>query len=287
MGGGGGASATETTVRYPDYMEEAHENYINSVQDLIEEGVMGDSPYAAYNPVLIDEGYFGIIEGDYPNTWAPLNFPSLWDMYGKFIGDNNVHVLWQQIYEDVLHGPEIQNSVSAHAANLEATIDSEVLPRYLAGMRDINAIQSSSFIIGKAIIQEGMIRQVNEFAAKIRLSALQLSGELWKNHLKWSHDAIVLYNDMMKNYYVVRMELDEKELGYADQDAQWDLNLWDHMRAALGAMGGGAAASGGAKPSKAQSALSGALGGASAGFAVAGPYGAAAGAVIGAGLSFL
>jgi hypothetical protein len=284
-GGGGGGGSTETIVRYPDYMEEAHEDYIETIQELIE-AATGQSPYADYDPVLIDEGFFGIIPGDYPNTWGALNFPSLWDMYGKFVGDNDVHVLWAQHYEDVIHGPEIANAISAHADNLEAEAQRSVYPRFNAGMRDINAVQSTAFIVGRSIIESEIIRQVNDFGSRIRMNAVQLSAELWKGHIQWSQNAISLYLDMFVKYYATRMDIDRAELEYADKDVQYDMNLWDHMRAALGAMSGAASASGG-KPSQAQSALAGAMGGASMGFAIGGPWGAAAGAVIGAGISFL
>ena len=155
-------------------------------------------------------------------------------------------------------------------------------------MRDINAVQSSAFIVGRSIIEGEIIRQVNDFGARIRQNAVMLSAELWKGHIQWSQNAISLYLDMFVKYYATRMDIDKAELEYADQDVQYDLNLWDHMRAALGALSGGGSASGGQKgPSQAAKALSGAMGGASMGFAMGGPYGAAAGAVIGAGISFL
>lgn len=285
-GGGGGGGSTETIVRYPDYMEEAHERYINAIEDLINDA-LGSSPYANYESLLPEEGFFGVIPGDYPNTWKPLNFPSLWDMYGKFIGDNDVHVLWAQHYEDVIHGAEIANAISAHADNLRAEADRSVYPRFNSGMRDINAVHSTAFIVGRGIIETEMVRQINEFGTKIRMNAIQLSAQMWKGHLEWSQNAISLYLDMFVKYYATRMDIDKAELEYADQDVQYDLNLWDHMRAALGAMSGAGSASGGKKPSQAASALSGAMGGASMGFAMGGPWGAAAGAVIGAGLSFM
>src|SRR5262245_60995913 len=121
MGGGG-----EVTVRYAPYLEKTHRMLT---------GVDVVPPFFTMNAALnelwhkstykggwteldIDRGYFGVIEGDPTRAYRLEDFPSLWDMFGKFMGGMDLHLLWSDVYEDVVHGPEVANSIAAHSALL-------------------------------------------------------------------------------------------------------------------------------------------------------------------------
>ena len=288
MGGGG-----TQTIRYAPHIEQAHKRLLDESGGVIPPSIFRElnnlynqSIYKDYEKYDIDDAFFGRIPGDPDKTYEIRNFPSLYDMFGKFMAGLDVHVLWSDVYEDVVHGPEIAAAVSAQSELLDNEVRTKVLPQFLAGMRDINAIQSTTFVIGKAIIANGQVRDMNEFQSRIRLSAIELSGHLWRSHLDWDKSVIAMYLEMTKLYYATRIDVDHKQLEYASKDKLWNMDLFDEPRAVLGALNGAAAATQKNKPSQAVSALAGALSGAAAG-APAGPYGAAAGAVLGLGASFL
>ena len=69
----------------------------------------------------------------------------------------------------------ITAAVSAYGARLSDAITSDTLPRFQAGMRDINAVQSSAFSIGAAIIEAMRVRDVANFDADLttKLTAQQ------------------------------------------------------------------------------------------------------------------
>jgi len=289
----GGASTQ--TIRYAPHIEQAHKRLLDESGGVIPKygifRVMNDlfdqSIYKDYEKYDIDDAFFGRVPGDASRTYEIRNFPSLYDMFGKFMAGLDVHVLWSDVYEDAVHGPEIAAAVSAQAELLDNEVKIKVLPSFLAGMRDINAIQSTTFVIGKAIIADSTVRQMNEFQSRLRLSAIELSVQLWRTHLDWSKSVITMYLEMTKLYYATRVDVDTKQLEYAAADKLWNMNLFDEPRALLGVLNGAAASQQKNKPSQAQSAVAGALGGAAAGAAIGGPYGAAAGAVLGLGASFL
>jgi hypothetical protein len=77
----------------------------------------------------------------------------------------------------------ISDAVTAYGARLDDTISSDVLPRFQAGMRDINAVQSSAFVIGRAVIEGMRDRDVAMFDAdlttKLTAQKDQLIGQAY------------------------------------------------------------------------------------------------------------
>jgi hypothetical protein len=291
-----GGSGTQT-IRYAPHIEQAHKRLMDESGGVIPKyglfRVLNDlfdqSTYKDYEKYDIDDAFFGRVPGNPDKTYEIRNFPSLYDMFGKFMAGLDVHVLWADVYEDAVHGPEIAAAVSAQAELLDNEVKTKVLPPFLAGMRDINAIQSTTFVIGKAIIADGQVRTMNEFQSRLRLSAIELSSQLWRTHLDWDKSVISIYLEMTKLYYATRLDVDTKQMEYAAADKMWNMNLFDEPRAMVGALNGAAAAQQKNKPSQAVSAIGGAVSGAAAGLALSGgnPIGAGVGAVLGLGASFL
>jgi hypothetical protein len=281
----GGGSDTQNTVRYAPYLESAHGKFLGT--GLVSTNfisvfntTLDQSPYANYETQDIDEGFFGMRTDDPSLTYEIKNFPSLWDMFGKFMAGLDLHDLWGQIYQDVIQGAEINDAISAHSASLQDEIDTNVMPRFLSGMRDINSVQSTTFVIGKALIQDSHVKAVNEFSTKLRMHAMDVAQQQWGLHLEWNKSVITVFSEMMKLYYSARMDMDRNQLEYEVKDAMWNINLFENARAILGAMAGSAASASPNEPSAAQKAVGGALSGAAAGAMVGGPIGAGIGAAI-------
>lgn len=288
MGGSSGSGSSDNTVRYAEYFEGAHKAILNHTgQDVPSNSVIdafnaafNSSPYGGAANVVVRDAFF-------TSGYVIENYPSLWDMFGKFMAGVDVHVLWAQTFNGISTSPEINAAVAAQAAYLDDDINSNVLTRFHAGMRNINAVQSSAFINGRALIEDGRVKAINKFASEIRLRALDLSADMWKAHLKWNESVISTFTTMFKLYYATELDVDKQKMDMADHDARFNLSLFEYVRAMLGVVSG---AQGTVPPKEASTgakALSGALGGASMGAAIGGPWGAAAGAVLGLGASFL
>lgn len=291
MGGGGGSDYPEKQeIRYAPYLENAHKYVLdrdgavapNTTMFTLFNDALGKSPYdqiEIHNP---DEGMFGYQE-DGETLWHISNFPSVYDMFGKFMAGLDVCSLWNNLYEEVVNGPTINNAVSAHAKVMKDEIDSSVMPSFMAGMRDINAVQSSAFIVGKALIYDGHTKKVNEFAGNIRLKMVELTTQMWAKHLEWNTNVVKMYGTLFELYYGKKMETDARNVEYLVKHELWNLNLLDYVRSMLGALNGAPAAAtgGGSQPSTLQQAAGGMLSGAAAGFGIAGPWGAVGGGLIG------
>lgn len=286
----------ESTIRYAPYLEDFHSGMLDygglmipviSFIHAFNQSV-GASPYGDAEYINTSKGFFGAWADD-PNTYYAIeNFPSLWDMFGKFMAGLDVHDLWADTLEDVVNGPEIANAVVNQWVTIQDEMDQTIVPKFMAGMRDINSVQSSTFVMGKALMQSQAIKAVNKFMGDLKLHALDLSVTMWAKHLDWNQGVIHTYEDMFKLYYGITTEIDKNSLEWKAKDAMWDFNLFDGVRSITGALNGAAAMQSKNEPNNSAGGILGnALGGAAAGAQVGGGWGALIGGVLGGAAGFL
>ncbi|RLI52544.1 MAG: hypothetical protein DRP09_17710, partial [Candidatus Thorarchaeota archaeon] len=145
----------------------------------------------------------------------------------------------------------IDNDVDAFADKLDNQIESTVLPRFQAGMRDINAVISSAFVIGEALIEEGRDAEVAKHASGLRMTAMEidsrnnellLKDELHKREMIKSEGSRVLDLDMAKVEYekaylmalaeirrmriVAYKEEHDMNVSLDKRDSLWDLEVF-------------------------------------------------------------
>jgi hypothetical protein len=137
--------------------------------------------------------------------------------------------------------------VAGEIAAFNAEIDNEVnivhLPRFQRGMQDINAVQSSSFILGEAYIEAEALRQKNKYAGQLRrdfvnqgieqmLKIYIVKSEMTKNYVSSLLDQRRVAIVAKKEETDVNREIDEA-------DARWDLSIFQHAGNFIAAPGGG------------------------------------------------
>ena len=286
-GGGGGGSGK---VDYPDYMKTIHGDWLdNSGADTITSSItdvmnaaLGSSPWttqSAYDP---DNDIVEIVG-------APDDIQTLVNLLssGTSLDD---------IITNVLSDSRIDDAVDEYAADLDARLTSEILPRFEAGMRDINAVVSSAFAIGRAIIEENQDRQVAKYSADLHMKAFSDDAiKVIGLKLEYQRIASAMLMEAYRMKIVAKKEENEVNMKIDEEDALWDLSIFQYGSNLLASIGGGVASPDTKRPSALQSAIGGALSGAAAGAmiagaskgAIAGPTGMIAGAVLGAASAFL
>jgi hypothetical protein len=273
-GSGGDSSAT---VRYAKYIEAKHKDFLNEIV-VRRTAAIDNSPYASYTAVASDDGFFGV-------GYTLASFPSLYDMYGKFMAGLDVEVIYDQIYGDLMEGPVTHNLVSAEAAFLSDELESDILPRYEVGMRDLNAVMSSTFIIGKALLEETRLKAVAKYSAGLQYALLPIAAQRWQAHLEWNKAVVLTYAEIMKLYFTAKMDVDNHNTEMLAKDRLWPFTVLDYERVAIAALQGATKsttnAAGGSGVGRA---ISGTLGGAAMGAMAGGamtPAFPVAGAAIG------
>lgn len=300
--GGGGSSSGK--IGFPGYMEKIHGKWLDTTDtdDLIlsmtdaMNTAHGNSPWdsiTAYDP-----------DSDIA-AWetAMTNFRNV------LTGLDDV-VDWGALYTqadasiDGVVEADIVQSVSDFADQIDDEIESKVLPRFRRGMQDINAVVSSAYPVGAALIEAFRNREVAKYGSSVRLSLMDKKSTLimggTEQMIKMYLRRIGLEDTYAKSIVesnrikiVAKGEQLSKDAQYDESDALWDLEVFQYGGNLLGAIGSGVV-----KPSKgastAQSAIGGAMSGAVAGAMVGaemgasgGPIGAVVGGLLGAASAFL
>uniref|UniRef100_A0A6M3IMJ7 Uncharacterized protein n=1 Tax=viral metagenome TaxID=1070528 RepID=A0A6M3IMJ7_9ZZZZ len=304
-GGGGGQSGK---VDYPDYIKTIHGQFLDhagvdtptsSVTDLVNVALAA-SPFTsaiAYDPELKITNINNEITS-FSSFITSLDMASKWD---DFADEVNSYLVNKLDNESVIEG-----EFDAVSDQLRDQLDTVTLPRFRGGMRDINAVMSSSFAIGEAIIEASNQRDLSKFLADLRLKlkiqrdevvtkvAVELiQMELNKGELK---KALLHYTvDGNRIAIVANKEETDTNLAIDEMDAKWDLDMAMYIGNAIASIAGAATVKEGVSgPSSFRTALGGALSGAASGAmigakigAIGGPAGAGIGALLGLAGGFL
>ncbi len=258
MGGSGGGQGSGK-VEYAAYLQSSHEDLIGSAasfsitSNLIQSlnTMMASSPYAlssAFNPAA--------------DIAAMMTAVQTFDTkLGVMYADNTVQV-----------------EVNAYADMLDAELDNTIKPQYRAMMRDICAVQTSSFAIGLANIDESRQRDVAKFSADLKYKRDEM-------YIQGKRDVMHYTVEVKRANIQAKHDQEQRDAELDALDIGWDVECLLRGGQLLGAIGGGTHVPKGA--SKLQSAVTGALGGAAAGAMVGGPVGAAIGGTLGAASAFM
>jgi len=286
-GGSGGGGSSSGKVDYPDYMKAIHEDWMHQTSDVIDASIndtmntaLGNSPFStatAYDPDT--EVANMLSSADDLQTMVTL------------LGSNNNEV--DDLASIALSSnDEIADAVSAYSNILSDEVDTNVLPKFEAGMRNINAVQSSSFVIGRAIIAETELKEIARFTANLSVQDVsevrQASLQLISTQMQYQSTATQYIVESNRIKVVAKGEEDKQNVAYDEQDGLWDLEVYKYGGNLMGAISGSAISQGSEEggSSKTASAIGGALSGAAAGAAF-GPMGAGIGAAAGIASSFL
>lgn len=295
---GGGTSGK---VNYPNHMKYFQKAILYNSTDATAEldgdtpnhsildafnSAYGNSPWSgesAYDPDVPIAAMISAI-GDFDTLVGAVDYETDWE--------NMVDVATAKVDAVVVPESYITAAVSAFSDNMSDNLDNNILPRFKAGMADINAVMTSGFVIGQSIIEGMAGRDVAKFNADL---SLQISSERSKLIADATKTMAQLYGvriDGEKGVVTTTIEANrmkiaakqseiDSNLEYDVRDALWDLELFKYPGNLLASIGGGTAVNTTEGPAKGQMAMAGALGGAMIGASVGGPVPALIGGVIG------
>ena len=180
--------------------------------------------------------------------------------------------------------------MTEYTADFDARLTSEVLPRFEAGMRDINAVTSSAFAIGRALIEENQDRQVAKFSSDLHLKAFSDDAiKVIGMKLEFQRAASAMIAEANRIKIVAKKEENDINIKLGEKDALWDLEIYQYGSNVMASIGGGVSNPGAKGPSTAQSVIGGAMSGAATGAMVSNgnPVATVIGGVLGAATGFL
>lgn len=229
-GGSGGGGVNVNYLMYAPYIESRHKDFLMTVYER-RQFLINSSPFANYVDIEVDDAFFGA-------GYIISSFPSLYDMFGKFMAGLDIESLWDQIFEDTVNSPQVGDLTIAESALIDDDIMTSSLPRLQTGMRDINAVMGSSFVIGKAIIEDAKVKSLSKFSAELKYRLIPIAASRWSTHLEWNKGVVGVYAEIMKLYFSAKVDINEANYSMAAKDRLWPFTVLDFERAALGALQG-------------------------------------------------
>jgi hypothetical protein len=261
MGKDSGGSGTQTvTSRFAKYIEDKHLAFlINS--ETYGNALRGVSPYTDYDDFDFTDGLYGA-------GYTMSSFPSLYDVYGKFMPGLDVEALFSQVLQDVYDMDTIRDLSDAHRDLLDDDIEQNALPRFQAGMRDMNSVMASSFVTGGSIIEQARVKKLAEFDAELRYKLIPVAAEVFSKHLAWNQSVVQTYIEVMKFAVAAEIDTVKINLEYARLDKIWPFYVMEYERANIAALQG--AVTRATKDDQPSSTLGNVLGGAAMGASIPG-----------------
>lgn len=283
MGSSGGGGGTQTNItRFAPYLESRHQAHLSTVNSYVN-SLRNNSPFSSFSDIDIDEAFLG-------TGITITSFSSVFSIFEDFMKDVDIDKLYTASIDTTLSNEAIKNSVLAEGKLLSDDIETDALPRLMAGARDINAVNSSTFIIAKSNIENKRIKMLSKFSTNLKTSLLPLAHDRWTTTLNWKKQIAYTYMELMKLYFSGKF--DEQDFNYKmkTKNSLWPFTVMEHERVALGTFSGAQNRStiAGEGPSTGQKVIGGALSGAAAGAMVGSvvpgigtAVGAAVGAIVG------
>jgi hypothetical protein len=169
-------------IEYATYMQDIHNMWLDGVKN----GAAVDSGGIAASMVTaIAANPYSAMTGYDPATDVTA-MASAVTALAAVVATMNPHTDYDTYHQaavaeiDATVAPDtyINARTQAHAAGLDSELNMKVIPRFNAGMRDINAVQTSAFVIGRAIIETERNDKVDKFMADMRYAADAKRGDL-------------------------------------------------------------------------------------------------------------
>ncbi len=253
----------------PAYLSSAHTTQIGYLDVAIIAAVNPYTGLAAYDPdtdiaamaadVVAFEDYAGQVDWE---TMYPRIYVVAVGLVDSYINSDTY----------------ISARTSAHAALLDTDLASKVYPKFEAGMRDINAITTSAFAIGRAILSLDRNDKVDRFTADVELQAMrdrntmitQVASELLRiflQRVEFQRAIAAIGLDFGRLKIAAKADQATEDKSIEADEAKWGMAKYQYMANMLAALNGGTSSSGMAtsEGSKTSRILGGALSGASAG----------------------
>jgi hypothetical protein len=236
---GGSGNTTTTEIRYAPYLESAHSDALVATDSAVSilnlawtDSMAGQrpvDPYNSYTDLDVDDVFFGI-------GIAMTSFPSLYKKFGDLMTDIDIETLYNTIFDDSMNGPVITNIIAQEAVELSDELETNSYPRYEIGMRDANAVMTSSYVIGKALMEVGKTKALAKFGAEIKSRMLAVASERWKTHLDWNRQVVEMNAQIMKFYFMAKHETDTYNREVHLKHLLWPFTTTRYILDALGVL---------------------------------------------------
>jgi len=229
MGGSSSSSSDYSKeIRYAPYIATAYESMLNTVAGL-RTGLVAETPYGSYVDQDTISGFFGA-------GYVISDFPSLYDMFGKFMAGLDIDFLFTEIFDKQSNLTELNGEVTATLTLENQALTQTTIPEFEFAMRESNAVGSSTFVLGKTKIESDHLKKVAKISAEVKFSVLANTLNKYKDKLNWMKEMTLEYAQLMKLYYLTESQASDVNTTFGAKEVLWPFEVMDFERACLGTM---------------------------------------------------
>lgn len=222
----------KTTVRFAAYLEGHHHCFLDEILKQRRD-VIDDSPYTEYSVIEIEDAFYGT--GDLlASSFA------LYEMFGNYMSGLDIIGWFNDTFEGIISSDELDSYLAAQTALMDDDISTTHLPAFLYEMRNINAVTSSSFIIGKTRIENQRLQELARMSHELKYRLIPLITERWIKSLNFSKTVIIDNALLLKLYFSFKMFVDEVNYKKILDHYLWPFRVMEYERKALATLTGAA-----------------------------------------------
>jgi hypothetical protein len=222
------AETTTIVFTYADYLQEHHDRFLNETEAKRLIAIL-DSPYDEYTYVEVDKAFFG-------TGYSHTDFPSLYDMYGKFMAGFDIDAAWRRAFNETVNASEIEDIIFKEVDLLDDTYDKVVIPKYKLSMREMNAVQSSTFVVGSALIENKRQLEMLKILSNTVDDVIPLVNAAHADFLNHQKETVRKHALNVKQYYMTEMYVADRNYTMSARGASWPMTVLEYERKNLGAL---------------------------------------------------
>ena len=228
MGRSSSSGDTSKTIRYAPYIEGQHSKFLALVTTH-RNSIIDDSSFANYSFIKTSEAFFGL-------GYLISSFSSLYDMFGKYMTGLDIEDIWDGTFERLFDAPNTDANILESMKIIDDKIVKGDLAEYQVSMRNINAISTSSFIVGKAVGEDKRLKLLSKMSLEAKVNLLDSVGKEYIASLNRNKLMIVSYANIMKDYFLFTSMIDDVNYTFASRNALWPFTVLSFEGYALGTM---------------------------------------------------
>lgn len=218
------------TTRYAPYIEDYHHSFLGEVSTYREAvSDPSESPYLSYNELSIEDAFLGV-------GYSLSDFPSLFDMFGKFMAGLDVDYEWRKLFGVDLGLGELEDLTKSEMALADDEVATDLMPVFLGNLRNINSVISSSFVIGKAQIEEKRIKLRQQLNNSLKYLTLPIVTKKWIAGLNFRKQLVISYAFIQKMFFISDMFMDRHNYKMTFKNSMWPFESLTYQQRALAAM---------------------------------------------------
>jgi hypothetical protein len=214
--------------RFAPYIESRHADLLNTTA-AYRASIVADSPYSDYIDQNFDEAFFGA-------GYAIADFPSLYDMFGKYMAGFDIESMWSRSFDTATTLDGLDARTKKLIVDKDEELTRETIPEYKLRMRELGAVTSSSFVIGKAQIESQRTKVLSVISADTKLGILAEAENKFTEELNWNQSVVTRYAALMKFYYMTATTGTDAHYTFAARNTLWSMEVLDFERSVLSAM---------------------------------------------------